>query len=116
MLRLFNIVPHVVVTPTIKLFLLLLCNYNFATAMNCKYLKYVPPKGLRPQVENHCLTGGETLKETRGDSAYHCSGGKLVFSSNVYVLSVVMRTSVRAMRTQRNQGKSMFLLGRSTAV
>ena len=30
----FNIAPHVLVTPTIKLFSLLLHNCNFATAMN----------------------------------------------------------------------------------
>lgn len=36
MLRPFNTVPHVLVTPpTIKLFLLVLHSYKFATAMNC---------------------------------------------------------------------------------
>ena len=34
MLWLFNAVPYVVMTPTMKLFLLLLLNYNFATVMN----------------------------------------------------------------------------------
>ena len=31
----FNIVPHAVVTPNQKIFLLLLYNYKFATVMNC---------------------------------------------------------------------------------
>ena len=31
----FSTVPHVVGTPTIKLFLLLLHSYKFATVMNC---------------------------------------------------------------------------------
>lgn len=35
MLRTFNTVPYIVLTPTIRLFLLLLCNYNFATILNC---------------------------------------------------------------------------------
>jgi hypothetical protein len=37
----FNTVPQVVVTPTHKLSLLLLHNYNFATVMNCKYLCFL---------------------------------------------------------------------------
>jgi hypothetical protein len=41
MQRPFNTVPHVVVTSTIKLFLLLLCNCNFAVVMNDKYLSFV---------------------------------------------------------------------------
>jgi hypothetical protein len=32
----FHTVPHGVLTPTVTLFSLLLQNYNFATAMNCK--------------------------------------------------------------------------------
>lgn len=35
MLQPFDIVPHVVVTPNIKLFLLQLRNCNFATVMDC---------------------------------------------------------------------------------
>ena len=41
MLQPFNTVPHAVVTPTIKLFLLLLLTYNFAAVMNCKVNIYV---------------------------------------------------------------------------
>jgi hypothetical protein len=35
MLQPFNTVPHVVVTPNIKLFSLLLHNCNFASVLNC---------------------------------------------------------------------------------
>ena len=35
MLQPFNMVPHVVVTPTHKIILLLLHNYSFATVVNC---------------------------------------------------------------------------------
>lgn len=37
----FNIVPHVMVTPTIKLFLLVVQNYNVATVTNHNINIYV---------------------------------------------------------------------------
>jgi hypothetical protein len=67
MLRPFDTVPYVVVTPTIRLFLLLLHNCNFAIGMNhsvdicSSFVLRVTPaegtldpsKGHDPQVENH---------------------------------------------------------------
>jgi hypothetical protein len=62
MLRPFNTVPHVVVTPIVKSFSLLLHNWNFATVMNrsINILLGDPVKGIQKghnlQVENHCLS------------------------------------------------------------
>ena len=49
-LRSLNIVPHVVVTPTIKLSSLLLHNCNFGTVMNCNLIT-VFSNDLRQPVE-----------------------------------------------------------------
>ena len=67
MLQPFNTVPQVVVTRTIKLFLLLLHNYTFAIVMNwnvniCVFWwsqvtpvkgSFYPQRGQNPQVEKH---------------------------------------------------------------
>jgi hypothetical protein len=53
----FNTVPQVGATPTIKLFLLLLYNCNFATVMNSNVNVFGDrglPRGHDPQVGKHC--------------------------------------------------------------
>lgn len=72
MLRPFNIVLHVVETPTIKLFSLLFHNSNCATVMNCNVsIRYVTPvkglfepqRGHKPQVESHCFKRERDINE-----------------------------------------------------
>ena len=60
----FKTVSHVVLTPTIILFLLLLHKCNFATVMGCKANTFgdlVCQRGHNPQVQNHWSRGLNAL-------------------------------------------------------
>lgn len=78
MRRPFNTFPHVVGTPTIQLFLLLLHNCHFANVMKNnvniwyatpKKWSVKPPRGCNPHVGNHCF------KLIYGCTACFVSGG-----------------------------------------
>lgn len=59
MLWSFNTAPHVVVAPTIKLFLLLLCNCNLSTVMNCNVdIWYVIPLPMKRVTTQSLRTTG----------------------------------------------------------
>lgn len=72
MLRPFQIVIHIVGTPIIKLFLLLLQNYNFAIAMNHDvniwYAGYVNPK----EVATHRLRTADLEGQNQQDDWCVC--------------------------------------------
>jgi hypothetical protein len=64
MLQPFNNVPHVVVTPTIKLFSLLFHNCNFATVMSqYKYLYFLSLTG--PLQKNNLTPKGVIIHRFR---------------------------------------------------
>jgi hypothetical protein len=62
----FQYSPHVVAKPNIKLFSLLLHNYNFATVMNLNMSDMGPLslRGHKPQRENQYFKGKSILRHT----------------------------------------------------
>lgn len=99
-LRLFNTVPHAVLTPTIKSFLLLPHNCNFATVTDGNahaYLCFLMDPcemGHGPQIENRCcrcLQGRVLASEDKNSTSCHTNHllNICVYASTSVLLSAV---------------------------